>query len=431
MRKYILKTCVFVSAASVLSACHMFRAQDNTTANRAEEWQPQINMPSSVVVCRDKECAPAKLSMSREYIYNSLAHILEQNVNEKALICMADPLTHVCIEDYVTLPITVGVTPAHLYINDVQITDVSVSLNRKSIDLLLNYGISYNGQTPTCKPAQTLVYVKNAQNIVFEDSGYKCKMTTIGNTTIKTLFAVDYIDLDYGFIGGYYSIGLSGPAYGGGSRYMMFKFKNDAYPLSADLTLKGVETKQKAEEEAVKAQQLKEQELKEREETLKKEIEALKQKEETLNKKELELNEREAKLAIVDENGDPVYVFDPNTIFEGDECYSTTLEPMPCYQQWPCYEEPAVEKVVCPEPKIQEFTIITEDGEEIKRSKGVIEPKALSNVSEAKPVNTKDIQPVKQEVTSVSVYDAPVSATTKGTEYNGVQVFPIYKKKKK
>ena len=35
-------------------------------------------------------------------------------------------------------------------------------------------------------------------------------------TMIKTLFVIDYIDLDYGYIGGFYSVGLSGPAYGGG-----------------------------------------------------------------------------------------------------------------------------------------------------------------------------------------------------------------------
>ena len=45
--------------------------------------------------------------MSKEYIYNSLMQLLEHNAHEKALICQADPFTHVCTEDYVTLPITV------------------------------------------------------------------------------------------------------------------------------------------------------------------------------------------------------------------------------------------------------------------------------------------------------------------------------------
>ena len=34
--------------------------------------QPRLKMPSSIVVCRSKQCAPAKLSMSKEYIYNAI-----------------------------------------------------------------------------------------------------------------------------------------------------------------------------------------------------------------------------------------------------------------------------------------------------------------------------------------------------------------------
>ena len=206
--------------------------------NRAEIWQPKIDLPSSVVVCRQKQCAPSKLSMSREYIYNSLLHLLDNNSQNKALLCEADPSSHICTENYLTIPITVGVTPANMYLDDVKITDISASIGNKSLNLILHYNVSYNGQTPTCKPAKTLVYVKNTDNIVMEDAGYVCKMTTIGNTIIKTLFAIDYIDLDYGYIGGYYSIGLSGPAYGGDSGYMLMRLPQDAYPLSPELILK-------------------------------------------------------------------------------------------------------------------------------------------------------------------------------------------------
>ncbi len=232
----IKKNSFLFFAFSALTAVAACRYKPNNSVTRAEVWQPQIQMPGSVVVCRSKQCAPSKLSMSKEYIYNSLLHLLDNNTQNKALICAADSASHVCTEEYITLPITVGVTPANMYIDDVKITDVSASLGNKSLNLVLNYNVTYNGQSPVCKPAQSLVYVKNASNIIMEDAGYSCKMTTIGNTTIKTLFAIDYIDLDYGYIGGYYSIGLSGPAYGGDSGYMMLRLPNDAYPLAPALT---------------------------------------------------------------------------------------------------------------------------------------------------------------------------------------------------
>lgn len=195
-----------------------------------------LRMPSSVVVCRTKQCAPAKLSMSREYIYNSLLHLLDNNNRKKALVCQADAGTHACTETFVSLPITVGITPAYMYIDSVKITDVSIAKGNRSLNLILNYNVTYNGQTPDCKPAKSLLYVKNVNNIVLEDSGYMCRMTSIGQTMIKTLFVIDYIDLDYGYIGGFYSVGLSGPAYGGGTGYMLIRLPKDAYPLSPELT---------------------------------------------------------------------------------------------------------------------------------------------------------------------------------------------------
>ena len=200
--------------------------------------RPMVKMPSSIIVCRAKQCAPAKLYMSKEYIYNTLLHMFDSNARQKALVCTADVNTHACTEEFVALPVTVGVTPAYMYIDDVKITDVSISSeNTAAMNLVLNWGISYNGQIPVCRPSKTLLYAKNVNNVILEDNGYTCKMTTIGTTTVQTMFAIDYIDLDYGYIGGFYSIGLSGPAFGGGSGYMMMRLPNDISIDSQDFSI--------------------------------------------------------------------------------------------------------------------------------------------------------------------------------------------------
>ena len=49
-------------------------------------------------------------------------------------------------------------------------------------------------------------------------------MTTDGLTNVSLLINVDYIDLDFGLIGGY-SLGLQGPAIGGGTGYALFKME--------------------------------------------------------------------------------------------------------------------------------------------------------------------------------------------------------------
>ncbi len=249
----MLKKLGILSAVCLaLTGCHTVEEQKPASTPAVAFQQPTIKMPTSIIVCRAKQCAPAQLSMSKEYVYNTLLHMLDSNARKKALICAADANTHACTEEYVSMPITVGITPAYLYIDDVKITDVSISRkNTSALDLILNWNVSYNGQTPICRPSKTLLYAKTANNVVMEDNGYTCKMTTIGTSTIKTLFAIDYIDLDYGYIGGFYSIGLSGPAFGGGSGYMMLRLPED---ISLDPKDFKVQKDEKSKESGTKNQ---------------------------------------------------------------------------------------------------------------------------------------------------------------------------------
>ena len=188
----------------------------DTPREAATIYNKRIPPLNTLIVCRDKQCAPAELSTSREYIFNALAQLVDNNLDETALLCEANGQAHVCINPYLTVPAKVGVTPAYVYFDGVKVVDASLGKGKTSINLVLGYNLSYNGQTPTvCKPDKAMLYVKNNNNIVLNGNGFKCDMTSMGATNIRVLFAVDYIDLDYGYIGGYYSIGLSGPATGG------------------------------------------------------------------------------------------------------------------------------------------------------------------------------------------------------------------------
>lgn len=238
-----------VAAVLLLGGCEYFRNRTaidilrNPFAPSAAEYeqmgremQPaQVRAPSSIVVCRSHQCAPAKLSMSKEYIYNSLLQLFDNNNYQKALICQADSQAHTCLENYLTLPLMAGITPTNAYIDSVRITDVIIGKSANKINLVLNYNLTYGGQTPDCTPSKSILFAKNVNHVLLEDAGYNCKMTTIGQSTVKTVFAIDYIDLDYGYIGGYYSIGISGPAYGGGSGYMILRMPKNAYPLTPQL----------------------------------------------------------------------------------------------------------------------------------------------------------------------------------------------------
>lgn len=204
--------------------------------NAAKVYNKRVPPLNCLVVCRDKQCAPAELSMSREYIFNSLAHLVDNNLDATALLCEANPQAHVCTNPYLTVPAKVGVTPAYVFFDGVKIVDASIVKGKTALNLALGYNLSYNGQTPTvCKPDTAMMYVKSNNDVVLNGNGFKCEMTSVGTTIIRVMFDIDYIDLDYGYIGGYYSIGLSGPANGGGSGYGLIRLPKDAHPLNPEL----------------------------------------------------------------------------------------------------------------------------------------------------------------------------------------------------
>ena len=191
---------------------------------------PELN---SLLVCRDKQCAPAELSASKQYIFNALAHLVDNNSDATALLCEANPQAHVCVNPYLTIPAKIGVTPGYVFFDGVKVIDASQVKGKTALNLVLGYNLSYNGQTPyVCKPDRAMLYVKDNNNIVLNGNGFGCDMTSQGVTTFRIMFNIDYIDLDYGYLGGYYSIGMSGPAYGGGSGYAMIRLPNDAHPLN-------------------------------------------------------------------------------------------------------------------------------------------------------------------------------------------------------
>ena len=208
----------------------------NNPTESAKIYNKRVPPLNSLLVCRSKQCAPAEMSMSREYIFNSIAHLIDNNLDTKALLCEANPQAHVCTNPYLTVPAKIGMTPAYVFFDGVKIVDASIAKGKTAVNLALAYDINYNGQTPTvCKPDVAMAYVKSNNEVILNGNGFKCDMTSIGTTIVKVMFDIDYIDLDYGYIGGYYSIGLSGPANGGGSGYGLIRLIKDAHPLNPQL----------------------------------------------------------------------------------------------------------------------------------------------------------------------------------------------------
>ena len=58
---------------------------------------------------------------------------------------------------------------------------------------------------------------------ILSNREFACNMTSDGISSVSLNISLDYIDLDYGILGGYYSLGMQGPTTGGGTGYALFK----------------------------------------------------------------------------------------------------------------------------------------------------------------------------------------------------------------
>lgn len=216
---------VIMAAAGLAGACNMGVPDPFTQRTIVTP-----KAPSSVIVCRTQQCAPARTNMTREFLYNSLLNLFDNNLDSTLLICDADPNTRMCFENYIQFNIKAGVTPATVVIDSAKILDVRLKKDEQIINVALDYNMHYNSIRPTCRTSSNSLFVKSPDYVLMEDTGYKCKFTTVSSSMISTVFAIDYVDLDYGVIGANYSFGVSGPAYGGGTGYMLMRFQKNAFP---------------------------------------------------------------------------------------------------------------------------------------------------------------------------------------------------------
>ncbi|MCQ2914657.1 MAG: hypothetical protein MJ247_05635 [Alphaproteobacteria bacterium] len=226
--KFYKKLILGVMTAATTASCQSFY---NNGVGEPAIVVPKA--PSSVVICRSAQCGPARDSMTREYMYNALFNLFDTNLDSVVTLCEADPNTHACFENYIQFPITAGVAPATVVIDSAKLLTVNLLKNEQVINIALDYNMHYNSIRPVCRTTENQLFVKSADYVLLENTGSPCQFTTVATSQVSQVYAIDYVNLDYGEIGMQYSIGIAGHARGGGSGYMIMKFQKTAFPSAA------------------------------------------------------------------------------------------------------------------------------------------------------------------------------------------------------
>jgi hypothetical protein len=198
----------------------------------AMRWQQSMMHPGSqfaqrpVVVCRDHGCTKLNDRITRTFLFNSLSNMFMMNAHSRLNICEADPFTRACLQSGISFPVRAGMASALINIPRATINNVTLSTGLSTATVGITYEFLVNGIGVRCEPTIADIIVPANTNAVLMNREFRCNMTTDGFTNVSLLINIDYIDLDYGLLGGYYSFGLQGPTAGGGTGYALFRMEH-------------------------------------------------------------------------------------------------------------------------------------------------------------------------------------------------------------
>ncbi len=199
--------------------------QNITDARMAEERAHPgvIFADRPMIICRNFGCTKLNDRITRTFLFNSLANMFMMNAHSRVYICEADPFSRDCLQSGISFPVRSGIANAMVKIPKATISQVNVSTGLSKATVGMTYEFLVNGIDRRCEPTVMDIMVPINSQATLSNREFTCDMTSDGRSNVSLLVSLDYIDLDYGIMGGYYSLGMQGPTTGGGTGYALFK----------------------------------------------------------------------------------------------------------------------------------------------------------------------------------------------------------------
>ncbi len=176
-----------------------------------------------MIICRNFGCTKLNDRITRTFLFNSLTNMFNMNQHSRLYICEADPFSRDCLQSGISFPVRSGIANALVKIPKATISSVTVSTGLSKATVGMTYEFLVNGIDRQCEPTVMDIMVPINSQATLSNREFACNITSDGLSNVSLLVSIDYIDLDYGILGGYYSLGMQGPTTGGGTGYALFK----------------------------------------------------------------------------------------------------------------------------------------------------------------------------------------------------------------
>lgn len=216
----------FIPETEFMTRMDSLDYDQNITDARAQEKSehPGVKFANRpMVICRNFGCTRLNERITRSFLFNSLTNMFLMNAHSRVYICEADPFSRDCLQSGISFPVRSGIANAMVKIPKGTISQVSTSTGLSKATVGMTYEFLVNGIDRVCEPTVMDIVVPVNSEALLSNREFACNMTSDGVSSVSLILSIDYIDLDYGIIGGYYSLGMQGPTTGGGTGYALFK----------------------------------------------------------------------------------------------------------------------------------------------------------------------------------------------------------------
>lgn len=178
----------------------------------------------SILMCKDNQCVPTSSEMVRDYLYNQVNDLMTANIGQKLVLCEADPEEHKCTQKGISFPVQSQTIQTMIKIDQAQVIDAkSVKDKPDGVDVIVDYHVRAGDTFPRCQTSLTRIGIASAVDMKMMSPQFNCRLTETGKTKFSIVYNVEYLDMDTGTIGAFYTIDANNALKGSNGGYLLMK----------------------------------------------------------------------------------------------------------------------------------------------------------------------------------------------------------------
>lgn len=176
---------------------------------------------ASILICKDTQCVPSSSEMGHTYLVNQMNELMKNNKGKNITLCEALPEKYACTEQGFSFPVQSDTIQTHVTVSGARVIDAKPVKDEPGTDLILDYHMKAGDTFPHCQTSLTRLGVASAADVKMMSPQFNCKVTETNKTTFSITYNVNYLDLDRGIIGAFYSVAANNALQGKKEGYVL------------------------------------------------------------------------------------------------------------------------------------------------------------------------------------------------------------------